>query len=359
VTELFSDDSISGEINRTAIVWKAEVTAWGSDTFTVTTRTGSPGSDDIYILALGGDAWLDLNTITTSTVTGAVDTTTAYTPSALLLVGAGSNVTNTLVNDTRASTFSVGAADSTNNYGYALVDADNLGISNTESAYSSLRALYLRAGGATINDLVIASATLGTSKFTLNYTTVSASARKGWWLALAADPAVDVNVSVTGVQVVGAIGTAIVPIPITVSLLGVEATGVIGTATSLIVTIANVLGVQATGSLGTVTVTGDAFVTLTGVQSTGVIGTVIASIPITVSLSGVEATTATGVVTVTVGATVIPAGVVGYGLIGLVNVWGLVDDSQTPGWNMIPDTQTPTWGAVPTSQTPNWQQIVS
>lgn len=337
VTELFSDNQIAGQ-STSSINWQAEVTTWGSDTFTITTRTGSPGTDDIYILALGGDDWLDLGTITTSTTTGAVDTTTAYTPSALLMIGTGSDVTNTLVSDARASTFSIGAASSTNNYGYALVDEDAAGITNTESAFSATNALYLRTSTAgTAANLVLASATFGASKFTLNYTTVSATARKGWWLAFADNPVIGIDVSVTGVQVIGAVGAVVVSLPINVSLSGVEATGVIGTATPLIVTIANV----------------------SGVQSTGVIGTVIVSILATVDVLGVGATAAVGDVSVALGKTVSPTGVVGYGLIGSVNVWGLVDDSQTPGWSIIPNTQVSPWGAVPTPQVPNWQQIVS
>ena len=52
-------------------------------------------------------------------------------------------------------------------------------------------------------------------------------------------------------------------------------------------------------------------------------------------------------------------GVVAYGLIGPVNVWGLVDDTQIPGWGIIPDGQTPGWGAVSNPQTPNWQTVTA
>jgi len=52
-------------------------------------------------------------------------------------------------------------------------------------------------------------------------------------------------------------------------------------------------------------------------------------------------------------------GVVAYGLIGPVNVWGLVNDTQTPSWVIIPDGQTPGWGAVSNPQTPNWQTVTA
>lgn len=64
-----------------------------------------------------------------------------------------------------------------------------------------------------------------------------------------------------------------------------------------------------------------------------------------------------GTVTVTGGATAYPNGAVAYGVIGPVNVWGLVDDTQTPVWDIIPDTQTPTWASVLTPQTPAWAVI--
>jgi hypothetical protein len=56
---------------------------------------------------------------------------------------------------------------------------------------------------------------------------------------------------------------------------------------------------------------------------------------------------------------ILVTGVVAYGLIGPVNVWGLVDDTQTPSWVIIPDGQTPGWGAVSNPQTPNWQTVTA
>jgi hypothetical protein len=50
----------------------------------------------------------------------------------------------------------------------------------------------------------------------------------------------------------------------------------------------------------------------------------------------VSATGFVGTVTVTGAANVFPIGVVGYGLIGTVNVWGLVNDVQNADWTLIP-----------------------
>ena len=45
------------------------------------------------------------------------------------------------------------------------------------------------------------------------------------------------------------------------------------------------------------------------------------------------------------------------GQVGLVNVWGLVDDSQTADWSNISDSQTPSWSDVSDSQTPDWKEV--
>ena len=72
----------------------------------------------------------------------------------------------------------------------------------------------------------------------------------------------------------------------------------------------SVTGVAGTGALGTVTPTGTAVFAVTGVAGTGGIGTVTPAAGAGVALTGVAAT----------------------GGIGGVNVWGIIDASQTPNW---------------------------
>jgi hypothetical protein len=51
-------------------------------------------------------------------------------------------------------------------------------------------------------------------------------------------------------------------------------------------------------------------------------------------------------------------GVAGTSALGnAINVWGLVNTSQTPDWNTVSDTQTPDWSTVSDTQTPNWQEV--
>jgi hypothetical protein len=56
-------------------------------------------------------------------------------------------------------------------------------------------------------------------------------------------------------------------------------------------------------------------------------------------------------------AVVEPTGIEGTGAITGVNIWGQVDDSQTPNYQQINDAQTPTWTSVNDAQTPNWEEV--
>jgi len=42
--------------------------------------------------------------------------------------------------------------------------------------------------------------------------------------------------------------------------------------------------------------------------------------------------------------------------LGLVLVWGNIDDSQTPSYSVIDESQTPSWSSIDDSQTPDWQE---
>ena len=64
-----------------------------------------------------------------------------------------------------------------------------------------------------------------------------------------------------------------------------------------------------------------------------------------------------GAVTFDGDANVVPTGVEAACTTSGVNVWGLVDDSQTPNWSSIDDSQTPNWTTIDDSQTPNWKEV--
>ena len=185
VTSLYSETRLASQVSAGTDSWSAEVTTWGADSLTMTSRTGGSGGDDVDILCLGGaDLSLLLGTLTTATSTGSADvTTTGIDPDAVLLC-LGNTSSTTIASDGTASGFAVGASDGTTHGGYALVDEDAADTTNTESSYSSANAVYSRtSSGGTASDLVVGAVSMGAEKFSVNYTTVSGTARKGWFLA--------------------------------------------------------------------------------------------------------------------------------------------------------------------------------
>ena len=107
-----------------------------------------------------------------------------------------------------------------------------------------------------------------------------------------------------------------------------------------------ITGVSGTGAVGTVTPTADAAAPVTGVAGTSEVGTVTLGLGATTFPTGVEAAGDVTTATARGKASVFPTGVSATGAVTAINIWGLVDDSQTPNWNN-----------VGTSQTPNWQEV--
>ena len=52
-------------------------------------------------------------------------------------------------------------------------------------------------------------------------------------------------------------------------------------------------------------------------------------------------------------------GVSATGAISNVNVWGIIDASQTPDFSTISSSQSPSWSTVDASQTPGWTKIAA
>jgi hypothetical protein len=53
----------------------------------------------------------------------------------------------------------------------------------------------------------------------------------------------------------------------------------------------------------------------------------------------------------------LPTGVEASALTQIVNVWGLVDDAQTPNYTDVSTTQTPNYSNINSSQSPDWQEV--
>jgi hypothetical protein len=64
-----------------------------------------------------------------------------------------------------------------------------------------------------------------------------------------------------------------------------------------------------------------------------------------------------GIVATSANADISVTGLAATGIIGFANVWGEVDDDQTPNWQAITTTQSPSWGAPSNTQSPSWGDI--
>lgn len=185
LTELYSETRCTGQVYNDTEAWTADVTTWGSDSLTMTSRTAGSGGDDVDLLVLGGaDLSIVLGSLATATATGSTDyTTTGINPAAVLL-NLSKLTSTTLGTDNTASAFSVGASDGTAHGSYASVDEDAASTSNSDSKYSSSNAVLVRTSASgTASDLIVGAVSMGTEKFSINYTTTDSTARKGWFLA--------------------------------------------------------------------------------------------------------------------------------------------------------------------------------
>lgn len=182
-TVKYSEDRCVGQAFNGTLTWAGEVTTFGVDTFTMTTRDGASGSDVCFYLALGGDVSFDCGTLTTRTGTGDDVNATDIAPDALLLMLSGASST-TLATDSKANSLMLGMADDDGEFSHNIIVEDAAATSNTASQASATACVDLDSSAAAAKtDLCDATATLNASDFTLNYTVVDGTARKGWWVA--------------------------------------------------------------------------------------------------------------------------------------------------------------------------------
>lgn len=185
---LYSETRCVGDILSDAVTWTGEVTTFGSDTFTMTTRDGATGGDVCFALALGGaDLSFDCGTLTTPTSTGDSVVSTGVSPDAILL--ALSTATGTSIETgTGANGLMFGLADDDGEFCHNICQED--GATFTTSSASTAHAtqcidLNTKSGGVT-TAMCDATATLNSADFTLSFTATDGTARKGWWVAFGA-----------------------------------------------------------------------------------------------------------------------------------------------------------------------------
>lgn len=180
----FSETRGIGAISSSALIWTGEITMWGSDTFTMTTRDGNTSSVVCFFLALGGaDLSYDTGTLTTPTSTGDnVNATDVSADALLLYLSTASGAT--YASDSQANGLMIGATDDDGEFCHNSFVEDGATTTNTSSAAQAAQCIDLdTSSGGSLSNVCDATCTLNASDFTLNYTTVNATARKGWWVA--------------------------------------------------------------------------------------------------------------------------------------------------------------------------------
>lgn len=188
-----TDEDARGGFSETRCIlssaagYSAELTTFGADTFTTTTRDFTINDKSGFALALGGaDLSYDCGTLTTPTSTGNSVVSTDIAPDALILLLTTNDATG-WVTDSRANGYMVGMADDNGQFAHGFQVEDAAGTSNSNSTAQAAAVLDLdSSSGGSRTDMCDATVTLNSSDFTLNYSATDGTARKGWWVAFGA-----------------------------------------------------------------------------------------------------------------------------------------------------------------------------
>ena len=146
-----------------------------------------------------------------------------------------------------------------------------------------------------------------------------------------------VEITPTGLQLTGALGTVDFDGDATVGVTGVSATSAAGTAIIAPITLIDVTGVSVTGSVGTATIPITGAVDVTGVSSTSSVGSIV---PVSgYNVTGVATTSAVGTVAEVTGTGIVDdvTGVVLTSNVGSVIIiaWNRVDTGTPVTWTKI------------------------
>jgi hypothetical protein len=164
---------------------RATLTSLDADGWTENWLTSSGTGYHYGVLALGGTAQFESGIETQKTSTGTKDTTVGFTPTGLFAISTNATATGRTIT---ACKHSIGGSDGTNEGAIWCESVDNVADSNTNSATIIDKVLRFAASDTTTN--AEADSSFGANKFTLDWTTADATARKFAWLAMAGAPAV-------------------------------------------------------------------------------------------------------------------------------------------------------------------------
>ncbi len=177
----YSETRCVGQAFGGTLAWSGEVTTWGADTFTMTTRDGASGGDVCFALALGGDASVECGTLTTPTSTGTDAVTTTFEPETVLL-SLSLATSTTIETDADSNALCYGISDATDDYCVSIVDEDAASPSDTESNSQAAKCLDVDTVVGT-DSIDATMDSFNATDFTLNYSAVNGTARKGFWIA--------------------------------------------------------------------------------------------------------------------------------------------------------------------------------
>lgn len=182
-SQKYWEDRCVGQVSATAVLWSGEVTAWGADTFTMTTRDAATGSVVCFFMALGGaDISYDTLTFDTRTTTGDTVLATDVTPESVLLT-LTTNASTTIATNAEANGLSFGLADANGQFSHATSVENAATVMSTDSAAQTAAAIDLDSSAAGARtDLCSGTAALNAADVTLTYSTVDGTARKGFGL---------------------------------------------------------------------------------------------------------------------------------------------------------------------------------
>jgi uncharacterized membrane protein len=76
-----------------------------------------------------------------------------------------------------------------------------------------------------------------------------------------------------------------------------------------------------------------------------------------VHIDGQSATASVGDVTTDAEANIVLALDGATGAVGVVAIWGIIDDSQTPNYSTIDSSQVPNYSTITDTQSPNWEEV--
>jgi hypothetical protein len=182
VCALFSEQKSSAQLYNDAISWSADITDFDADGFTF---SGAGGGDDISFIALkfaNHSMWL--GTVDTPTGTGnQAVTAPGFTPQLVIMFQSMITAVNTLKTDSTANAFGIGGFDVTRQYGNTLSVADNAATAEAAS-FAQTKPVYvddLTGGGVNLEASFVS---LDATGYTLNWTTVNATARKFFVIAI-------------------------------------------------------------------------------------------------------------------------------------------------------------------------------